>query len=179
MINIGTMLEKTEDSFYRPDPFQTYIAARIMSEIKKPVVMNLAAGAGKSFIIVMLALTFLLKKKKVTIVVPNSLLKKQMKTYTQVYIPEEGLRVLKIDEVKHEKEEPDVFICDEFDYMLENQPVIFQKDSENKLTLYGLAPVFHCKEVIFLSATCDQYVKKLLNQVFNVKAENILKFPSI
>jgi len=82
MINIGTILEKTEDSFYRPDPFQTYIAARIMSEIKKPVVMNLAAGAGKSFIIVMLALTFLLKKKKVTIVVPNSLLKKQMKTYT-------------------------------------------------------------------------------------------------
>ena len=127
----------------------------------------------------MLALHYICNRKTVTIVVPSPLLKKQMLKYTDQYIAKTEVKVLTINEVKHEAVEPDVFICDEFDYMLENQAVTFAKNSANELTLFGLAPVFHCSKTYLISATCDPYHTKLLNQVFGVHPNTILDMPSV
>lgn len=67
-----------------------------------------------------------------------------MKKYLDLYIADSNATVITVEELQHEEKDPDVFICDEFDFMLENFPVIFRPNSEDKLTLFGLAPVFHC-----------------------------------
>jgi len=51
--------------------------------------LKLAAGAGKSFIIILIALHYVKLKKTVTIVVPSLLLKQQMMKYTDLYIADE------------------------------------------------------------------------------------------
>ena len=82
------LLEKPEKSFYRYDLYQVYVAACLHAS-KKPAVLKLAAGAGKTFIIIMLALHYVRCKKTVTIVVPSSLLKQQMMNYTDLYISDD------------------------------------------------------------------------------------------
>ena len=77
MQKMAKILEETKNSYYRYDHYQVYVAACLLAR-KKPAVLKLAAGAGKSFIIVMLALYYAKLNKTVTIVVPSPLLKKQM-----------------------------------------------------------------------------------------------------
>ena len=84
-----------------------------------------------------------------------------MKEDADIYIHSDKLEILRIDQIKFEAKEPDIFICDEFDYMLEHQPVFFG-DADDNHALFGLAPVYHGNRVYFLSATFDSYHKKLL-----------------
>ena len=58
-------------------------------------------------------------------------------------------------EIDHKNNET-VYICDEFDYMIETQSVVFEAD--NKVSsLRGLAQVYNSNKVYFMSATFDNY----------------------
>ena len=66
-------------SFYRKDNYQAYIAAFLLNAKGKKTVLQLSAGQGKTFIIMMITKHWVEKSKTVSIVVPSPLLKKQMK----------------------------------------------------------------------------------------------------
>ena len=84
-----------------------------------------------------------------------------------------------VAELQHEEKEPDVFICDEYDYMLEKCPVAFGCDHQRKTKMFGLAPVYHSSKVYFLSATCDTYVQKLLKHIFDFKTDALIDMPMV
>jgi len=42
-----------------------------------------------------------------------------------------------------------------------------------------MAPVFHSSNAYLVSATCDDYQKKLLRQVFDLKSSDIFEMKSI
>ena len=67
----------------------------------------------------LIAAYHLKKEKKVTIVVPSKLLAGQYREDLHLYIEEKGVDVKVISDVKQEYSPTDVYICDEFDYILE------------------------------------------------------------
>ena len=99
---------------------------------------------------------------------PSNLLKKQIKKYLDLYIADGKASVCTVNELYHTGNGQSVFICDEFDFMMEKSPAKFAVNHKNELTLFGLAPVFHAKKTYLTSATCDKYQKKLLRQVFEI-----------
>lgn len=101
------------------------------------------------------------QKKTVRIVVPNKLLLRQYQQELAIYFQDSGVDVRLPTQLTRELNEPDVFICDEFDYILENQAVNFAFLNRS-LTLFGLASVFHSEKAYFFSATYDKYHIKLL-----------------
>ena len=77
-----------------------------------------------------------------------------------------------IDTVQHEDADSStVVICDEFDEMLKEHAIVFNKaSSETKLS--GLAPVYHFKRKYFLSATYDSYDLTVLKHTFDIDGPN-------
>ena len=168
-----------KDSFYRKDNYQAYIAAFLAKAKGKKTVLKLSAGQGKTFIIMMLTKYHVDLKKTVSIVVPSPLLKKQMKQYLDLYIASPLASICTVSELKQEDKAPDVFLCDEFDFMLENQAVTYEKSHDQKLVLCGLPPIYHSNRAYLISATFDQYHKKLLNQVFDIEANSIIEMKTV
>lgn len=113
------------------------------------------------------------QKKTVRIVVPNKLLLRQYQQELAIYFQGSGVDVRLPTQITREVNEPDIFICDEFDYILENQAANFAFLNRS-LTLFGLASVFHSEKAYFFSATYDKYHIKLLAQVFDITSQKIL-----
>jgi len=88
-------------------------------------VLQLAAGQGKTFICLLLASTLISLGRKVRIVVPNSLLKRQYKQDLDIYITNDPkCQVVSIEDLEYVPKDNDwCYICDEADYMLEHQAI--------------------------------------------------------
>ena len=75
----GKEFAKKKNSFYAPNSYQSYIAAKMAVDKSKITVLKLGAGHGKTFIILMLTQHHLNKNKRVQIVVPSKTLEVQMR----------------------------------------------------------------------------------------------------
>ena len=73
----------------------------------------------------------------------------------------------------------DVFICDESDFLLEQHTVHFKDVIVMKSArLTGLAAIFFSKKTYFMSATFDDYQKKLFGQIYP-QVEKVLTFHNL
>ena len=175
----GRFFAACKNSSYATNSYQQFIAAKMVTDNHPKTVLKLCAGQGKTFIIMMITQYYISKRKTVQIVVPSKTLEAQMRQYLDTYIGDDKASVCAVTELKHEEKEPDVFICDEYDWMLEKCAVSFGYDHTRKPTMFGLAPVYHSSKAYFLSATCDIYVQKLLKHIFDIKEDAIIEMPMV
>ena len=126
MMEISKEFVDRKDSKYRLDKYLALVAATLACKKKSSRTLRLPAGEGKSFVILLLAVYHArFQNKVVCIVVPNRLLYKQMKQDLDLYVADKGVLIQIVSLLKHEAKDADVFICDEFDYMLEKEAVTF------------------------------------------------------
>ena len=94
-----------------------YLAALLASRSESSQALKLGAGAGKSFICLLLAAYYSRKGDKVLLVVPNDLLVRQYQDDLSLYMSESSsVKCKTIETVQHEdSDETAVVICDEFD----------------------------------------------------------------
>lgn len=184
LTSIAQKFHAKKDGCFNVDPLQVIQAAKLVASNAKIQALQLLAGGGKTFILLMLAQYLLNKNHKVRIVVPTELLEDQIKLDLDIYITSDNIEVVQINKLKYEANDSYVYICDEIDAMFEKQAVIIAKEEsiqdafEPKNELYGLAAVYHSSKAYFFSATYDSNHKKLLQQVFSIQPDQILECPS-
>ena len=96
---------------------------------------------------------------------PNEVILEQFEAMVSTYCNERVSVVMPANMPFDHKS--DVYILDESDSMIESQAVFFEWNKRiMKHELRGLAAAFHAKRVYFMSATFDNYQKKLLEKVY-------------
>ena len=68
-----------KNSFYAQNSYQSFIAAKMVTDSHPKTVLKLCAGQGKTFIIMMITQHYISKKRTVQIVVPTKTLEAQMR----------------------------------------------------------------------------------------------------
>ena len=117
----------------------------------------------------------------VTIVVPNEDLQDQFEALIADYCDDRVTVAMPMNMKVTDHNQ--VYLLDEADYQIEKCAVSFVWNKYDKRgacnELRGLAPVYHASKVYFMSATFDDYQKKLLEKVWGVREEDIREFKNL
>ena len=117
----------------------------------------------------------------VTIVVPNEDLQDQFEALISDYCDEKVSVVMPVNMKVTDHNQ--IYLLDEADYQIEKRAVFFEWNKFDKKgacnELRGLAPAFHAERVYFMSATFDNYQKKLLEKVWGISEDEIRQFKNL
>ena len=82
---------------------------------------------------------------------PNELIQIQTQLDLDIYISNNDIEVIVVEDLKYDKDDPYVYVVDEIDAMLEKSALIIKKDDSGKNPgdlqhwAYGLVAVYHSK----------------------------------
>ena len=168
MIKVAQGFAEKPDSMYKINKYQVLLAASLAVSDSPKQALRLQAGGGKTFVILLLGQYLLNEGKKVRIVVPNKLILKQTQLDLDLYIANDDIEIIIINDLKYDANDSYCYLCDEIDAMLEKAALLVtkeesrQENEEHGNWICGLASVYHSEKACFFSATYDSYHKKLL-----------------
>ena len=138
-------------------PYQVYVATSMLAKEDFIVAVQLVAGQGKTFIILILVKKHLQLGHKCCIVVPNDDLKRQYEKDFRIYFnPNDNVTIVSSASLRFTVENHDIFFVDEADKICRDHAYGFKKVGDNAYVT-GLPVCLMGQKTYMMSATYGKY----------------------